>query len=238
MNFLWTDVSKDKKGGSKKEMKHSKHFLDNYHSTVINNGVAKTELVNLNALDKNEYELAFTNQISANIIAGQMATYFVCRDLAHAKSNLEEKTFDNVIKQIGKITNFSTSKIRKFLEVGKSDRLKKLYEQERLTTSWTTQYFLATCKQEDWNKIMKHKFKDGTLGITKDMSLTDIKKTFGLTNPSDELVVANIVCSKKFFDNLDKEAKANLLEHVPETVDDEHLTVNLSDRASKIIETQ
>ena len=233
VDFSWTDVTKDKKGKTVKEVKHSDYFTKHYSVSAINTGTAVADMVNLDALNNNEWEQAFTHQISANIIAGQMATYYVCRDMAHAQANLEEKTFNTMLKNVVAITNFSSSKIRRFLEVGKSTRLKELYEQDKLTNSWTVQYFLATCKKEVWDSF---KDKKDNLLITKEMTLKDIKEKFGLVQQSDEVVIAQIVVDKKTYDNADKDERADLIRLATEvSIDDETLKIKLSDSKANML---
>ena len=233
VDFSWNDVTKDKKGKTIKEVKHSDYFNKHYSVSAINTGTAVADMVNLKALNNNEWEQAFTHQISANIIAGQMATYYVCRDMAHAKANLEDKTFETMLKNVVAITNFSSSKIRKFLEIGKSTRLKELYKQDKLSNSWTIQYFIATCNLETWNKF---KDKKGKLLITKEMTLSDIKKKFGLVSQSNDVVLAQIVVDKKTYDNADTDERRTLVQLAKEvTTDDKSLRIELVDSKEKML---
>lgn len=94
----------------------------------------------------------YTSRILRNLIIGRTAIYAVCVDLHNAKFKLGN-SFNTLETNLNKVLSEST--IRKYIEIGGSERIKDLYERDILPESWTTQYYIATLSDAEYFKADK-----------------------------------------------------------------------------------
>ena len=91
----------------------------------------------------------YYSQIKSNLYCSVKSHFLIARDLYDAKVNLDQSEFVRLIEQL-KFTGTTQSK---YLSIGKDLRLWKLFTQGVLPFKWTTQYFLTTLTDTQFNKV-------------------------------------------------------------------------------------
>ena len=158
----------------------------------------------------------FYKQISNNIMVGLKATYFVCRDLAHAEDKLDEVSFQTLVGQLK--DSFSRSTIEKYIAIGNSERLDELYSQARIPFKWTTQYAIATLSDEEWEMC-----KDS---ITADTTMKNLNE---MTNKK------TIACETWRTSSFEKSRTIGVL-NVKGQTEDSRLMYQLNEAIAEVIE--
>ena len=91
----------------------------------------------------------YYSQIKSNLYCSVKSHFLIARDLYDAQVNLGQPDFVRLIEQL-KFTGTTQSK---YLSIGKDLRLWKLFTQGVLPFKWTTQYFLTTLTDKQFNKV-------------------------------------------------------------------------------------
>ena len=91
----------------------------------------------------------YYSQIKSNLYCSVKSHFLIARDLYDAKVNLDQPEFVRLIEQL-KFTGTTQSK---YLSIGKDLRLWKLFTAGVLPFKWTTQYFLTTLTDTQFNKV-------------------------------------------------------------------------------------
>jgi len=115
----------------------------------------------------------YIEQIKTNMYIGKKAMYFVARDAFDAKANLPHEDFVRLVEKFG----WNASTQSKFLSIGGSDQLFKVYKEGRLPSNWTTLYELAKLTDVEFNKVNKL--------LEPDVSWNKLAKVLGKTNTPD-----------------------------------------------------
>ena len=112
----------------------------------------------------------YIEQIKTNMYIGKKAMYFVARDAFDAKANLPHEDFVRLVEKFG----WNASTQSKFLSIGGSDQLFKIYKEGRLPSNWTTLYELAKLTDVEFNKVSEL--------LEPDVSWNKLAKELGKTN--------------------------------------------------------
>ena len=91
----------------------------------------------------------YRDRIMENMYLGAKAIYLVARDLFQAKSNLNKTEYDKLIEELP----ITESTVSKYLKIGGSAYLDKLFENGQLPMGWTVCYSLRSQPKHLQKKI-------------------------------------------------------------------------------------
>jgi hypothetical protein len=123
----------------------------------------------------------YIKQIKTNMYIGKKAMYFIARDAFDAKANLPHEDFVRLVETFG----WNASTQSKFLSIGGSDQLFKIYKEGRLPSNWTTLYQLSILTDAQFNKVNKL--------LEPDVSWNKIAKELGIKNLVDPNWILNFL---------------------------------------------
>ena len=110
----------------------------------------------------------YYSQIKTNLYCSVKSHFLIARDLFEAKTNLSSVDFGSLVGQL-KFTGTTQSK---YLSIGKDLRMWNLFTKGVLPFKWTSQYFLTTLTDKQFDIVAE--------SIDADMTLGKIKKLAGV----------------------------------------------------------
>ena len=119
----------------------------------------------------------YFNQIKNNLYVGAKGIFLVCRDLWEAQVHLKQEDYDYLVKELP----LSRSTIVKYESIGRHMPLRELFNLGKLPMNWTTQYYLTTLSQDDFNKVKKI--------VDVDSTLKDVRDTLQITSANKEEII-------------------------------------------------
>ena len=115
----------------------------------------------------------YYHQIKTNLYLQTKSEFIIARDLHEANVTLSPVDYDKLLDML----KFSESTESKYLSIGKDDRLNKLFIAGKLPFKWTTQYFLTTLTDAEFEKVAEKIDPDMTKSkIAKLAEISDEKK--------------------------------------------------------------
>lgn len=123
----------------------------------------------------------YIEQIKTNMYIGKKAMYFIARDAFDAKANLPHEDFVRLVETFG----WNASTQSKFLSIGGSDQLFKVYKEGRLPSNWTTLYQISILTDVQFNKVNNM--------LEPDISWNKIAKELGIKNEVDPKWILNFL---------------------------------------------
>jgi len=168
----------------------------------------------------------YIEQIKTNMYIGKKAMYFVARDAFDAKANLPHEDFVRLVEKFG----WNASTQSKFLSIGGSDQLFKIYKEGRLPSNWTTLYELSKLTDVEFNKVSEL--------LEPDVSWNKLAKVLGKTNTPDIkwlLNFLNLEIDKREIESVSTfekivERVKSALSKIPQVKIDDKEVVSVNDR--------
>ena len=128
-------------------------------------------IVNLATLEvKDKTTESYYSQIKSNLYCSVKSHFLIARDLFDAQTNLSPTEYKSLVLQL-KFTGTTQSK---YLNIGKDLRLWNLFTKGVLPFKWTTQYFLTTLTDAQFNKVAE--MIDAETPMSKIKKVADVGK--------------------------------------------------------------
>ena len=163
---------------------------------------------------------AYHRQIAHNFMIGTKAYFFIARDLVSAEQKLVTSDFNQLKDRLKEVLSRAT--VDKLIQIGKSDRILELYNQQLLPLQWTTQYKLTVLPDDQYDQV-----KDE---IYPEITQKEINQHLGVeTNKESEFDIENskvflkIAVDKKTADPNKMRKIFNLVKSIISDVNDEHV---------------